>query len=858
MLLKKILSVLLAVLLLASTPVTILAEDHVGGNDWQEVNTEEYVPEEETGTPDESQDPDSDSEETEEEDSATDDAEQSTTQFTVKFFVDGVSYLDYEEQTIDEGEKAVQPKDPLKLSLDFDGWYFIEDLGDLDRTSFNFDTPIEDDIELHSQFTATVRFIANSSEVGSKRVVEGGKVEEPERPEREGYTFIAWRSQQLGAFNFESTSIDKHLDLIAQFLKDSEEDRYAGYWHYEGPGPGVSIRGFVCPNCKYTAGTNVNYNHPFHLYFHTHITDKNLALIVIQCKECKVTSEWSPTSNGGVSLARPNAIPSSANNMGIGDAKLKAKYVTVQFLPGLDGVLSDNGGPYWVEQNENTDNSWKTEWEPEVYANAGATHIGWMNMLDLEDEDKLYPVTDGFPAVVNKNYEFVAVYTRKHVVTITAATTAKKYDGTALSNPGYEVDNLPIGYTLTAKTEGSQTNVGSSDNVVSKNEVVIMNIAGEDVTGEFHIEVRKGTLTVTPRSVTLTSASDSKAYDGTPLTNDNVAVSGDGFADGEGAEFDVTGTIKELGSVDNAFTYTLNEGTLADNYIITEVCGELKIIINETEIEITIKANSKMYDGTALTPVEHEVTGLPEGYTLTVTSYTGSIVNVSDSGDALGGISGYTITRIADGMDVTEYFAEATVIEGALKLTQRFVTLKSAKDSKIYDGTPLTNDTIAYSDDGFIDGEGLTCYVTGKITDPGRARNLFTFEFNEVTTASNYIIGKIFGILRIEKSDAQIEITAASDEKVYDGAPLANDGFTYSELPAGVTSVTAAVVGIQTDVGSSANVVMEYTLWNGEQDVTEFFTNVTLVDGILKVTANPAAITITAKSDSKAYDGTPL
>ncbi|MBQ8130472.1 MAG: MucBP domain-containing protein, partial [Clostridia bacterium] len=84
-------------------------------------------------------------------------------------------------------------------------------------------------------------------------------------------------------------------------------------------------------------------------------------------------------------------------------------------------------------------------------------------------------------------------------------------------------------------------------------------------------------LTITKRSVTLTSATDSKVYDGQPLTNDEVTVSGDGFANGEGANYDVTGTQTLVGSSKNTFTYTLNEGTKADNYTITTVNGTLTV-----------------------------------------------------------------------------------------------------------------------------------------------------------------------------------------------------------------------------------------------------------------------------------------
>ncbi|MEI3169564.1 MAG: hypothetical protein V8S58_17775 [Lachnospiraceae bacterium] len=70
-----------------------------------------------------------------------------------------------------------------------------------------------------------------------------------------------------------------------------------------------------------------------------------------------------------------------------------------------------------------------------------------------------------------------------------------------------------------------------------------------------------GKLTITKRDVTLTSADAEKVYDGTALTNDTVTVSGDGFVKNDGATYDVTGTITNVGTKPNTFTYTLNEGT---------------------------------------------------------------------------------------------------------------------------------------------------------------------------------------------------------------------------------------------------------------------------------------------------------
>ena len=57
----------------------------------------------------------------------------------------------------------------------------------------------------------------------------------------------------------------------------------------------------------------------------------------------------------------------------------------------------------------------------------------------------------------------------------------------------------------------------------------------------------------------MTSATDEKEYDGTALTNDKVTISGDGLADKDYIEVDVTGSQTYIGSSDNTFTYEIRE-----------------------------------------------------------------------------------------------------------------------------------------------------------------------------------------------------------------------------------------------------------------------------------------------------------
>ena len=112
--------------------------------------------------------------------------------------------------------------------------------------------------------------------------------------------------------------------------------------------------------------------------------------------------------------------------------------------------------------------------------------------------------------------------------------------------------------------------------------------------------------TISKRNVTLTSATASKEYDGTPLTKHEVTVSGDGFAQGEDATYHVTGTQtepNESSPTNNTFTYTLSEGTLPGNYNIKKVEGTLTVTGSDTitvdlskliQKELTLKEESSL------------------------------------------------------------------------------------------------------------------------------------------------------------------------------------------------------------------------------------------------------------------------
>ena len=117
------------------------------------------------------------------------------------------------------------------------------------------------------------------------------------------------------------------------------------------------------------------------------------------------------------------------------------------------------------------------------------------------------------------------------------------------------------------------------------------------------------TYKITKRSVTLTSATVSKVYDGSALTNTDIAVSGDGFVEGEGASYEVTGSQTVVGNSANSFEYKLNENTLASNYNITKVVGTLTITAAPAPVTPTTPSTpSSTTSTTPRTPSAPQVT----------------------------------------------------------------------------------------------------------------------------------------------------------------------------------------------------------------------------------------------------------
>ena len=462
----------------------------------------------------------------------------------------------------------------------------------------------------------------------------------------------------------------------------------------------------------------------------------------------------------------------------------------------------------------------------------------------------------------NSDKNVINFYYYKNVE-LTANSDEKTYNGNEQTvKPGYTCSEKNVTFDNIAEPSGKGTDAGEYPVTFAKGTV-----GKVDTSKKYIVTVANpGTLTINKRIVVLTSGSGEKVYDGNALTNGTVTVGGaDGFADGEGAAYDVTGSQTDVGESDNTFTYTLNKGTKADNYTIEKTEGKLKVTAATDEVVVTIKENAgtAKYDGTEKTVTGYTVTNISNKlYAEKDFTFNGTAeVKGTDAGT-------YDMAlKASDFTNRNANFSKVTFVieDGQLVIEKRKVTLTSASDEKVYDGTALTNDTVTVGGaDGFAKNEGATYDVTGSRTDVGESDNTFTYTLNEGTNANNYSIELVPGKLEVTPVTAEVivTITGRTDEMPYDGEEHSVFGYDVTVSNALYNpKEDMQFNGIDADATAKGTDAGTYPIGLTAEDFTnksKNFSKVTFVvtDGYVKIT--PRAVTLTSETAGKTYDGTAL
>ena len=284
--------------------------------------------------------------------------------------------------------------------------------------------------------------------------------------------------------------------------------------------------------------------------------------------------------------------------------------------------------------------------------------------------------------------------------------------------------------------------------------------------------------------------------------------------------------------------------------------GNVITVYYTVPLTITAENANKTYDGQPLTQPDFTIEGLVNGdtknnFTLSMTAKS-TITNAGSTPNVID-----TATVKYNGGAIPSYY-NVSYADGTLTVNKRTVTLKSEGGSKEYDGTPLTKPDVTVGGDGFVTGEVTDVKATGSVTfvHEGEVTNAITYTEGANFKGTNYTISKEEGKLSITKREGEgktITVTAANGEKVYDGTPLTNNGFTHAGALVEGDVLTAVVEGSQTDVGVGDNVVTSYVVMRGETDVTTSYTFTESVKGALTVTLR--GVTFTGESKSLPYTG---
>ena len=450
-------------------------------------------------------------------------------------------------------------------------------------------------------------------------------------------------------------------------------------------------------------------------------------------------------------------------------------------------------------------------------------------------------------------------------LTITATSDSKVYDGTTTSGQTPAESGLitAAGDTLSglsqAFTSKDVLGTGGSTLTVEAGYTVNDGNGGADYT----VTLQSATGTITPAALTITATSDSKVYDGTTTSGQTPAESGLIMAAGDTlsglsqafTSKDVLGTGGSTLTVEAG--YTVNDGNGGADYAVT--LQSATGTITPAALTITATSDSKVYDGTTTsgqTPAESGLITV-SGDTLSGLSQAFTSKDVlGTGGSTLTVEAGYTVNDGNGGSDYT-----VTLQSAAGTITPAALTITATSDSKVYDGTTTSGQTPAESGLITVSGDtlnGLSQAFTSKDVLGTNGSTLVveaSYTVNDGNGGADYAVTLQSAAGTI--TPAALTITATSDSKVYDGTTTSGQtpaesglitatGDTLSGLSQAFTSKDVLGTG-----SSTLTVEAGYTVndGNGGADYT-----VTLQSATGTIT--PAALTITATSDSKVYDGT--
>ena len=738
---------------------------------------------------------------------------------------------------------TVLPSIPTINEYSFAGWYYADGNGNITSEVFNTNNTITKDTSVVGKwlYKGELRVVYNSGTEGSKATVPtdsniyagGAKVTVAgNATTTSDKKFLGWelngnvyKPGQSFEVNKDIANKDNQIILTATW-GNAETSTTLTY----DPGNGIGTVKTV----------NVMNNEAVEIKAH----NSDVLAFTAPVAEGKeyYFAGWADSKTGNATYADGQTINIDAN----GENVLYAVWVekTEITLVANSGTRTYNGAEQSIEGFESTTMNGYTV--SGLTAVTKGTNVGEYTNTVFDGTAKVekdgVDVTD---KVVVKTRAGKLVITPKSINTqeITVTKPAdSQYDGNEHKNKPTVKDGEKV------LVEDTDYTLYYSEDVINAGTVTVTVTGKGNYSQETTVDYQ-----ITPRTVKLTSGSDSKTYDGTPLVKHNVTPSEDGFVKDDGATYEFTGSQTNVGTSDNTFTYALKDGTLASNYIITTEAGKLTVNPVTDEVTVTIKEHSAehVYDGTEKTVTGYDVKSISnKHYTKDDFTFTGKAeVKGTNVGEYPMNVQASDFTNNSHNFKNVTFIIE----DGSLKITPKSIVPSETNGMEVtgpadtkYNGdeqklTPVVKDQ----------GKVLTENVDYKLSYTGDTTNVGTVKIT-IKGKGNYN-GSTEVSYKITRRN--VTLTSATDSKVYDKDPLTNhnvavegDGFVKEE------GATYNVTGSQTSVGESDN---EFTYTLKSNTKAENY-NITTHNGKLIVTAEASEVTvvITGRTGTFPYDGT--
>ena len=209
------------------------------------------------------------------------------------------------------------------------------------------------------------------------------------------------------------------------------------------------------------------------------------------------------------------------------------------------------------------------------------------------------------------------------------------------------------------------------------------------------------------------------------------------------------------------------------NYTASEASVPFEITPITTEVKVKSHDETFTYDGTEHTKNAYDVlwannasavadNKLPNGDKVTAV-ITGKVKDFKDTADGNNTIASVTITN-AEGVDVTNCYSN--IVKSAGKLTVNPIAtpivVTAGSDNKVFDGTELTKNTYAYTDNVLVSGDMLEATITGSQKFVGTSNNAVSnvkVMRNGEDITGNYTFGThVNGTLTVKSADQPLAI----------------------------------------------------------------------------------------------------